>query len=342
MKITFESLLHRLAGRGRQIALQAPVTSDRPPMTIRLQPQTRAFVEAQAAAFSTSVQSVISMILDGVAEASLDEPIGGLRAIRERFFLLFAEHGFDLPGIASLLAPQGFTLSALGHHDRLLDLLSQPTLHHLATTFHVRTEWLSGIGDRAASSEVRWYTGLPGAARLLIECRREGLSPELLLIRREGADFDRAYHDEADTPALREEVVPVLRLKRERADGPPFVVYQLWESERWNYAKCRQELKLLMAFCEHVRVPVVGHQLPVDALEALRSGQRLPVTLLKRLGAMSWCPDDYVGFEVGPNREIEEWEAIKGRYQSKGLAELAMSAGFKPMPAQPWRPVDAA
>ncbi len=338
MNVNFEALLQKLVGRGRQIALHQTPTQERPPLTIRLQPQTRAFVEGQAEAMSTSVQSVISMILDGVALTTVDAPSGGLRAIRERFFMLFGEHGFDLPGISTLLAPQGFTLSALGNNDRLLDLLTHPTLDHLAATFFVRSDWLTAASDRVATAEVNWYGSLLGAARQLLEHRRDGLSPELLFVRREGADLDRAADDRADTPALREDVMPVLRLRREAPGREPFRVYQLWENERWNYFKCRHKLKLLIAFCEHIRVPVHGHQLSADRFDALRSGQQLPVSLLTRLGAASWCPDDYAGFEVRPSREPEEWEAIKGSYQSGGLAELAVSAGFRPVPAQYWRP----
>lgn len=105
--------------------------------TIRLKPATKHFLEAQATALNTSVQGLIDLILEGVMKATTDDPLSRLRSIRERFFMLMKAHDLDLPAAVDLMSPFGFTLSALGSPDRLLDLMTPAAIKHLSETFHV-------------------------------------------------------------------------------------------------------------------------------------------------------------------------------------------------------------
>ena len=346
MKLSLESLLLRLVQRGRELARETPdVEDDRTtPTSLRFKPSTRRFLEAQAAALNTSLQGVAMMILDGVAETTTaDAASVRLRTAHERFFMLMETHGLDLFATADLLSMHGFTPSALGQADRLVDLLTPPVFEYLARTFHVHQDWLRGVNDRVASAEVTWYTGLRSAARDLLAHRQNDQRPELIFVRRVGADFDRAFQDTKDSVDQREHVAIVLRLTKHTPSGRPLTTYQLWEPERWNYGKCRQRMKLLIAFCEHMRVSVVGHQLPVESLDALRCGSQLPVTLLNRLGAMSWYPDNYAGFHYLPENEVEEWENVKRWYASdiKAFEEMVVEAGLPKIPKQAWQPATA-
>lgn len=341
MKLSLETLLHRLVGRGNQIARQTPArTDERTPTSIRLKPATKHFLEAQAAALNTSVQGLIDLILDGVMEATTDDPAARLRSIRERFFLLMQAHGIDLPAAVDLMSQFGFTLSALNSNERLLDLMTKPALDFLATTFHVRSDWLRGASESAVSADidVRWYKNVPAMAHQLVEHARAGLKPELMFIRREGAEFEKAFKDNDSGKVNREPVGVVLRLYRKTVGGTAFVTYQLWEFERWNYWRCREQVKLLLAFCEQFRVSVVGHELRQETIDQLLAGKQLPVALLSRLGSVSWHPDDYASFRFKVTHEAGEWGSVAEQYRKSPLPEIAEEAGASPLPSQPWQP----
>lgn len=341
MKLSLEALLHRLVGRGNQIALQTSArTDERTPTSIRLKPATRHFLEAQATALNTSVQGLIDLILDGVVEATTDDSNARLRSIRERFFMLMQAHRLDLPAAVDLMSSYDFTLSALSSADRLLDLMRPAAIEHLADTFHVRRDWLRGASDRAVSagSDVRWYKEVPSMARQLIAHTKAGHRPELMFIRRRRADFQRAYEDNDSGKAPHEPVGVVLRLSRSTPAGSTYTTYQLWEFERWNYWRCREQLKLLIVFCEQFRTPIVGHELEEETIDQLVAGKQLPAALLDRLGSVSWHPDDYAGFAFEVRHEREEWSSVAQTYLDSPLPAMAVEAGAAPLPDKPWSP----
>ncbi len=288
---------------------------------------------------NTSVQSLIDVILDGVVEATTDTPSARLRSIRERFFHLMEVHRLDLPAAVELMASYGFTLSALNSVDRLLDLMTPDAINHLAQTFHVRKTWLRGQGEGAIRSGgyVHWYKDMPATAQRLIAHVKAGDKPELMFIRRRGADFERAFKDNDAGNARLEPVGVVMRMARETPSGTRYTTYEVWQFERWNYGPCRQQLKLLIAFCEQFRIFVVGHELSEDAIKQLAGGTQLPVSLLDRLGAISWHPDDYAGFRFEITHERTEWFALAEQYRKSSLRSIAIEAGAADLPDEPWR-----
>lgn len=332
--------MHRLVGQGTRLAASTSVPDGRSPTSIRLKPKTKHFLEAQALVLNTSVQSLIDAILDGVVEATTDDPTARLRSIRERFFLLMEAHHVDLPAAVELMEPYGFTLSALNSDDRLLDLMTTAAIGHLAEMFHVRSGWLRGQVDDTVRSGgyVCWYKDVPSTAQRLIAHLKAGDKPELMFIRRRGADFARAFQDDDAGKAHHEPVGVVMRMPRETRSGTRFTTYQVWQFERWNYGPCRQQLKLLLAFCEQMRIFVIGHELPEEAINQLVAGAQLPVSLLDRLGAMSWHPDDYAGFRFEITHERGEWLGVAEQYRKSDLPKLAVEAGAAELPDRPWRP----
>ncbi len=341
LALSLEAILQRLVGQGVQTAAETEARSDRiTPTSLRLKPETRHFLEAQARVLNTSVQGLIDTILDGVMAATTHDPAAKLRSIRERFFMLVESHHLDLPAAVELMSSHGFTLSALASNDRLLDLMTPKAIDHLATIFHVCEDWLTGKSDTAvhAGADVHWYKSVPSIARRLIEYKQANLRPELMFIRRRGADFQKAFEDDDKGRWQWEPVGIVLRLHRSTPSGKDFTTYQMWEFERWNYGPCRQDLKLLIAFCEQIRLPVVGHQLHEEALDRLLNGSLLPATSLSRLGSISWFPDDYASFAFEVRHEHGEWLRVAARYRQSSLPEMAEESGASPLPDAPWRP----
>jgi hypothetical protein len=328
MKITFESLIQRLINKGTTQFRAEPVdTSSQNPISIRFKPETRRFLDHQANALNTSLQSVISIILDGVVEASTDDTQATLRTIRERFFYLFQTHNIDHPGIVSIMKPYGFTLSALGDNSRLLDLLDQKTIQFLASVFSVRPEWISGASDLITpiDSRVRWYKNIFATATKLLEYAMQGLKPRVLFIKREGSNFEAAYkYGDADG-AEREPIGVIVELHRKTDDGVAFTTYQVWEFERWNYVRCREQIKHFMLFCEQASkfVDSFGLSLPAEDIDRIKSSTIMPAAILSNRHYTGWYPDDYASFnDENVTKEIEDWSTVRNGYDKERYARL--------------------
>lgn len=331
MFTTFEALLSQLVARGREAAAAEGIPTDSSgtsaPTSIRLKPSTRLFIEKQAEALSTSQQSVITMILDGVAEATSDPVAGTLRTMRERFFHVFNAHKLDLPGIVSVMSPMGFKLSDLSNSNRMLDLLDRKVLQHLAQTFFVQIEWVSGASDFPVSTgniDVRWYKNIPSVAWRLLHYCQSGLRPHVMFIRREKANFKLACKEEDKVDA--EPIGVVVRLQRCTEDGVNFVVYEVWEFERWNYWRCRQQIKHLIAFCDEARekglINFAGYELESDKLALLEAGRILPVTVLDRLNASAWYPEDYASLTSQVTEESYDWAQVQKTYTEGSVGSI--------------------
>lgn len=326
MLVSFQSILTRLVARGRQnVELSPPTTTASPPTSIRLKPSTRLFIEKQAETLSTSQQSVINMILDGVAETTMEPVSSSLRMITDRFFHLFDAHKLDLPNIVSVMAPAGFKLSDLNNGNRILDLLDRKALNYVAETFFVRREWLSGSSDYPISNEgidVRWYKNVHAIAWRVLRYHKLGLDPQVMFIRRRGANFERARIEEDKVES--EAIGVVVKLHRQTADGLSYSTYESWEFGRWNYWRCREQLKHLIAFCDEAAgfdlLRVSGFELEAENVSALSQGRILPVTALARRGTHGWFPDDYASIRGDVKFEATDWQSERKGYENGGFS----------------------
>lgn len=330
MKLSLETLLRGLVNQGVMAARNNPNSvAVSGPTSIRLKPGTKAFLDHQAEALNTSVQSLIAMILDGVAVATMDDTAGSLRTIRERFFYLFGVHKLDLPAIVSVMKEHGFTLSALDDGSRLLDLLSQDAIRHMASTFFVRAEWISAASDVMTEQDldVHWYKNVHSAGRRLLDFAREGLKPHVMFLRRKGADFEQAKicgDGDSGTKVIEEPVGLVVKLCRSTPDGVVFDTYQVWEFERWNYWRCREQLKLLITFCDeaHSIISYAGYELPSEAIDSMVGGHSLPSELLGKVNHVAWYPEDYASIKHKVTLETDEWKEVEKKYYDEKYSEL--------------------
>jgi hypothetical protein len=287
--------------------------NEKQPTSIRLKPETRHFLECQASALNTSVQGLINTILDGVVEASLDKTSATLRTMRERFFLLFEAHQLNLPDIVGILRTHDFTLSALENHARFYDLLDQRTLDYLAGIFSVQKQWLTGASAVAtpSGSEYRWYKNFPAIARKLRKHKADGLQPRIMFVRRGSANFAQAR--ELGDATNREPIGVVVQLRRKIDDGRYFDTAEVYEFERWNYWRCREQIKLLICFCEETGLSFDGYECPESVIRELENGTVLPITTL-RSASVSWTPEDYATLHGKVAKEAEEWSSVKEQY----------------------------
>lgn len=73
-------------------------------------------------------------------------------------------------------------------------------------------------------------------------------------------------------------------------NGLSFQTYEVWEAERWNYSKCRYDLKCMMRFCERAHISYTGALVNPDQRQRLFSGDELACNILKR-PTTTWHPD---------------------------------------------------
>ena len=325
MNLSLYSLVQSLISKGAKVAQEAPMDASAPnPTSIRLKPATKHFLDCQAEALNTSTQSLIAMILDGVAEASTNKTASALRSMRERFFYLFEAHGVNMPQIVSILSHRGFTLSALNDQNRLLDLLTHENIVYISSLFSIDPQWLSGRSDSRVThgSVQKWYKEVYNTARKLLEYSALGLSPCVIFIRQSRAKF-REAHAKNDNTAT-EPIGFAVRLKKTTNDGVEYFVYQMFEFERWNYSRCRSEYKLLIAFCTEAFnfVSYDSCEIERESLERLVRGEVVPASILHNSMSERWRPEDYANIRYSVQQEQEDWPAVRAEYDREGYSKL--------------------
>lgn len=270
------------------------------------------------------------MILDGVAESTLDKTSAVLRTIRERFFYLFEAHQIDMPGIVSILKGYGFRLSNLSSGDALLDLLTTDSIRYISQLFHIEPAWLSGSGESITSfsSDVRWYKNQFHACQRIIEYNAARLRPNIIFIRRIGADFEKARLREDGW--LEEPIGMAIQLHRTNEDGVHFDTYELWEFAHWNYWRSRYHIKHIIAFCEaaverHMGLYYTGYELEEGIIDRLWRNKLLPASILHGRHRI-WQPDDYAGKQYFGSQETDEWETVQKEFGEGTLERLIETA----------------
>jgi hypothetical protein len=327
MPISFQSILSRLVAVGRESAKSSHIeTAVISPTSIRLKPSTRLFIEKQAEALSTSHQSVVNMILDGVAETTMDPVSSTLGTIRDRFFHVFEAHGLDLPNIVSVMSPQGIKLSDLANNNRLLDLLNRKMMSFITETFFLRSDWLSGSSEYPINNErieVRWHDNLQAVAWRVLGYHEQGLEPNVIFVRRKGAKFELAREKGDGTD--REDIGVIIKLTRRTNDGLAFSVYDSWAFERWNYWRCREQMKHLIAFCDKAvglgLLKLSGIELNDEKIAALSQSRILPVEALARRSGF-WFPEDYASVRVDVKFEADDWIVQRAEYEKRAISKV--------------------
>lgn len=327
--LSLQALLSKLVSVGVEKTKNAPSEeTENKPTSIRLEPDVRRFIKSQAEALGASEQSVIAMILRGVVEMSTDQTTGDLRTIRERFLYLFHIHKIDLPSTAFLLKEYGFSLSALGNNDQLLDLITPEVINNIADLFHVRPQWISGATDAPIElgTEVRWYKNVFRMASKLIEYKKKGLKPHVMFIQQKGAEFDKAFLDNDSGKADEEPIGVIIRLTHEYPNEISFKTYEAWDFERWNYWRCREQIKLLICFCDQASqkhlLSYGGYSLSSNAIRTLTSQMGLPIIVAKEIHQVTWHPEDYASIRFKIEHEKNEWETIATEYRKNKLDSL--------------------
>jgi hypothetical protein len=286
--------------------------------TIRLSAEARRFYEAQAEVFGgASLSAMVAMTLESVMRATkgeMDTPSQRNRravdVLRDRFAYVYQAHDVALTTMADLLKPHGFSLSVLQDETLFSNLLTDAVIDETADRFHVSRGWFLGQGPITGEGE-RWYKAPENVCVRIMELSRAGLRPEVICIRREGADFERAFAEGDNAPE--EPIGLLIETHVVTATGKKFPTYEVWEFQRWNYPKCRLYYKALILWLEKARMERLlewrGIELPRDIFRGLRGGELLPVEAMKaRKPGCAWYPDDYTD---SPERSMCSKESVE-------------------------------
>jgi hypothetical protein len=301
--------------------------------TVRLSPEVRRFYEAQAETFGgASLSAIIAMTLEGVMRATkgeVDAPAERNRrtvdVLRDRFAYVYQAHEVDPTTLVELLRPHGFSLAALRDETQLINLLTDPVVDETAERFNVRRDWLLGRGPCTEEAGT-WYKSPGNVCRRVIELTAAGLRPEVICVRRERAEFERAFAEGDGAPE--EPVGLLIETQVTTEAGKKFPRYELWEFQRWNYPKCRLYFKALVRWLVEAQKQRLlgwrGVELSSDILRGLRAGDLLPVDAMKaRRSGGAWYPDDYTDSSERSvcAKETEELRWVEEIYRECRLDE---------------------
>ena len=252
--LSLEALLQSIQLRSKECYDTTPINPDNSPTSIRFKPSTKHFLQCQAEAMNTSVQSIISMILDGVAQTNNNPITSIIQKIEERFLHLFKAHDMSLTDITTVMKDFGFTLGSFqksSHSSGFLDLLNPTSIRFLSDTFHVDPQWLSGSIDTVMVPFYDFFDHIPDVISQLNFYTQLGLNPHILLIREEF----RGHHTTI-APTAQPYLIGALIKLHHNKDGVLFETYKLLGVELFLYQQNRQSLLDLMDFCRKTSPPI--------------------------------------------------------------------------------------
>lgn len=309
---SLQEILYRLVGAATDASLKQPTSANPGRFPVVVRPETRAFLEAQAAYLGGSIAGVAGAILDGVAMATQgrDSGAAALRGVAERFGILIKEHDLSFPAAVEALSDLGITLADLASVESLQLKLSSPVLRSVAERFYVEYDWLAGKGDQVFRPTPHcWYKSMEVAAEKLVEAKHSCTETELTLFIKQGADLEMVddSHDWSRQPHF----LPMLTRSKALPGGETLQTFEAWDEGRWSYQPCREHIKLVVYFAYHLGIYVNGRHLAPADYDLLINGEALPATVIGRNPRhISWHPDDYVIPESAVAKETKEWARI--------------------------------
>lgn len=309
---SLQEILYRLTGAATEASMKQSTSTNPGRFPVVVRPETRAFLEAQAAHLGGSIAGVAGAILDGVAMTTLARAGGAstLRGVAERFNILIQEHDLSLPAAAEALADLGITLADLASLDALQLRLSSPVLRSVSERFYVNYGWLAGKDDQIFQPTPHcWYKEMEAAADKLVEAKQTCARIELTLFVKHGADL--GVIDEDQEWSRLPHFLPMLTRIRDLSGGEALETFEVWDEGRWSYVPCREHIKLVVHFAYRLGIHVMGKHLAPADYDLLIEGGALPATILRRNPShVSWHPTDYVVPGSAVAKDSEEWKRI--------------------------------
>lgn len=314
--LSLSSLLLNLVNRAPKPSRtqdDEPKSSKKVGTTIRFDPNTRLFIEEQAEHLGISVQEFVAMTFKAIMAATEEPQATELELMADRFVQAFTIHGVPNADIPALLPEGTITRSDLLTRNNLLDKLDNATIQHVADLFSLNPDWLKGIENNPGKPGLYWYKNVSEVARHLANLKRTHRRVRVLFVSQKGLTMDmlRAAQKEGDSlPPI--EIGLIIEAEGQ-LNNVAYTSYEFWDSERWNYWRCRYCLKSIMMFCEKSRIAYDGILLDSHAAKPLFAGTGIPAEAMKASREF-WYPEVLVA-EGSTNPELNELPSIKEFYQ---------------------------
>lgn len=301
-------LFRFLSTRGSEKASQTPVDEDNSAVSIRLKPEIKHFLRYQAESLDLPLQRVISLILEGVAQASSNSE-------RERSLLpvQLIRDTFTAHGLSGVDVPSFFpniTLDCWGDDTRLQAHINNELIATISKMFFIRKGWLRGE-DKYLYDRVGWYKNVPTIVNKAFMKQDGKRFLRFIFIRPEGMNMDVQTGERNGSIA---HIGLVAEYEIIAEDGTRLITYELYEDMDWNHWRCRDEYKMAIAFCQLSRVPVkyTGYELPTDSFNRLINGQNFIVSELARRKQLAWYPEDLIPSDPDSAwKDNSDWKYVR-------------------------------
>lgn len=293
--------------------------------TIRLEPRVKRFYEARAEQLgNVSLQDVIAMTLKAVMSATEEPQATEPELMADRFIELFTGHGIAIVDIPDILPTGAMERADLLSRADLVNKLNAETIRYVADLFTVDEEWIKGQSRGPQRKPFRrWYKNVNGFARRLAELEHNYSNVHVYFIGDTGLTLEKLKEATENDSSGREVPIGVVIEKTVTVNRLSFQTYEVWESERWNYSKCRYDLKYMMRFCERAHISYTGVLINPDQRQRLFGGEELACTVFRR-PKTPWHPDTLL-WNDERNPERHELQTINECYAESGAQEIEVA-----------------
>lgn len=287
-------ILHSLltGGQERAVKHMAEEEDSRKEVTsIRLKPQTRAWLQSQSETLGISVSQMINIMVDGVVSIETEPRKNQIDTMYDRLMLLFEIHGIAPLEMSRMLSKYGITLSKIKSRDATLDCITPELLADVSAWFGINQSWLSATNDDVyPQRSLGWYKNAEGMAVAIIERNILHGNLDIYVIKNDGVTFEQAEQQDDNAHYLG---IGFLLKYKVTVCGVSFTRFEFGEFQRWNYVRCREDLKLVFRFIDQLSemrgsIRLHGRTLEGNLYERIHAGRILSSQLETTLDRAAW------------------------------------------------------
>lgn len=332
LKLSFTGLLQSLINQAPKPKIdldEAKSKTQKITTTVRLEEPVKLYFDGQAQNLGISLQECIAMTLQAVMRASVEPQASELELQVDRFFELFAAHDIPLADIPQLLSPDcNIHRDDLLSREAVLRKLDTAVLDELNTAFGVKLDWLKGRPTGAYDEPATLYKNSNGFCRYLANLAHNSRTVRVYVVTKKtesGGFVPEALRLAAKAGENQKSLNMCLIVEYEKSiNGIAFTAYDLIDDQmRWDYSKCRLDIKNVLMFCDRTRIHTRGAVLSDDNYEILTAGRALIPTILKLKG-VDWHPDELV-WKDERNQELDELDRVSAHYKENALDECEVA-----------------
>lgn len=265
-------------------------------ITIRFSPDVRRFIEHQAENLQCSVQDVVNLTMASVMRSS-EQPQASsqLDEMCTRFRCLFDMYGIAASDIPNFLSDKSLRRSDLMNDEMLIDILNDEFLLKVAGLFNINMEWLKATSEQVTPyrGHFSWYKNVGGIASTIAKgvLNHEMIKVHFVVQEKGGETIEsRLIKAEKDEDSGIRFPISIVIERVKTINGKRISVFDVCNSERWNYSRCRNHLKYIMMFCSKSEVEYIGTVLPQKAYTQLFQGIICPIDAMHSKANETWYP----------------------------------------------------